>query len=139
MCWVFLVEQRLLRCSQFCSAGTWPGFQVLPHLGIGVNVSGICAFTGAGGLVDYQTPPDGVVLAAGWGAVVIFILAVSPDAHVRGMLFWLMGDFRKTLSGLDSVGNFDDLAFGCVWLCSQFESLVLGELRAESLGVIQLF
>lgn len=35
----------------------------------------------------------GVVTAAGWGALVTLILALAPDASLRGMLFWLMGDF----------------------------------------------
>ena len=34
----------------------------------------------------------GVVVAAGWGAVVSFILAIAPDRNIHGMLFWLMGD-----------------------------------------------
>ena len=34
----------------------------------------------------------GVVLAAGFGAATTLILALSPDQHLRGMLFWLMGD-----------------------------------------------
>lgn len=34
----------------------------------------------------------GVVVAAGWGALISFILAVSPSAELPGMLYWLMGD-----------------------------------------------
>ncbi len=35
----------------------------------------------------------GVVIASGWGAVISLILATAPDANLRGILFWLMGDF----------------------------------------------
>ena len=35
----------------------------------------------------------GVVIAAGWGAMISLILATSPEANLRGILFWLMGDF----------------------------------------------
>lgn len=35
----------------------------------------------------------GIVVAAGWGALVSLLLAVSPDVSLRGILFWLMGDF----------------------------------------------
>lgn len=35
----------------------------------------------------------GVVIAAGWSAVVSLILATSPESNLRGILFWLMGDF----------------------------------------------
>lgn len=34
----------------------------------------------------------GVVVAAGWGAMISFLLAVSPTAELPGMLYWLMGD-----------------------------------------------
>jgi len=37
----------------------------------------------------------GVVVAAGWGAMITFLLAVSPDRALRGMLFWLMGDLGQ--------------------------------------------
>jgi iron complex transport system permease protein len=35
----------------------------------------------------------GVVIAAGWSAVVSLMLAISPERNLRGALFWLMGDF----------------------------------------------
>ena len=35
----------------------------------------------------------GVVIAAGWSAVISLILATAPEANLRGILFWLMGDF----------------------------------------------
>lgn len=34
----------------------------------------------------------GVALATGWAAAIMLILALAPDASLRGMLFWLMGD-----------------------------------------------
>jgi iron complex transport system permease protein len=34
----------------------------------------------------------GVVVASGWGALIGFLLATSPEQNLRGMLFWLMGD-----------------------------------------------
>lgn len=40
----------------------------------------------------------GVILAAGWGAVITVMLALAPDSRLRSMLFWLMGD----LNGVDS-------------------------------------
>jgi iron complex transport system permease protein len=35
----------------------------------------------------------GVVVAAGWGAAISLMLALAPERNLRGMLFWLMGDF----------------------------------------------
>lgn len=37
----------------------------------------------------------GIVLAAGWGAAISFLLATGPDQSLRGMLFWLMGDLSR--------------------------------------------
>ena len=34
----------------------------------------------------------GVVVAAGWGAVITLMLAISPARELPGMLYWLMGD-----------------------------------------------
>lgn len=34
----------------------------------------------------------GVVVAAGWGAVITLMLALSPAERLPGMLYWLMGD-----------------------------------------------
>ena len=39
----------------------------------------------------------GVVLAAGFSAATTLLLALSPDNSLRGMLFWLMGDFSYAL------------------------------------------
>ena len=38
----------------------------------------------------------GIVIAAGWGALISFILAISPSTHLHGMLFWLMGDLSHS-------------------------------------------
>jgi iron complex transport system permease protein len=35
----------------------------------------------------------GVVTAAGWASLISLILATGSDSSLRGMLFWLMGDF----------------------------------------------
>ncbi len=42
----------------------------------------------------------GVILAAGWGALITAVLSLAPDAQLRGMIFWLVGD----LNGVDSYG-----------------------------------
>ena len=39
----------------------------------------------------------GVMLAAGWTALITLMLSLAPEARLRGMLFWLAGD----LSGSD--------------------------------------
>jgi iron complex transport system permease protein len=36
----------------------------------------------------------GVMIAAGFGAIVTLVLTLAPDGQLRGMLFWLMGDLE---------------------------------------------
>ena len=36
----------------------------------------------------------GVIMAAGWGAVITLMLTLAPEAKLRGMLFWLVGDLN---------------------------------------------
>lgn len=42
----------------------------------------------------------GVVIAAGWGAVITLMLATSPAQRLPGMLYWLMGDLTHAGSPL---------------------------------------
>jgi len=42
----------------------------------------------------------GVVVAAGWGALIALLLTLAPDAQIRGMLFWLLGDLTAPPSPL---------------------------------------
>ncbi len=37
----------------------------------------------------------GVMLASGFGAVLTLILSLAPDATLRGMVFWLLGDLEN--------------------------------------------
>lgn len=47
---------------------------------------------GSGNWTTSRLLLTGVVIAAGWGAIIGFLLALSPEQGLRGMLFWLMGD-----------------------------------------------
>lgn len=53
---------------------------------------------GAGSWSPIKVLLTGVVLAAGWGALISLILATSPDQGLRSMLFWLMGDLSYASS-----------------------------------------
>lgn len=77
----------------------------------------------------------GIVLAAGWGAVISFILATSPDANIRSMLFWLMGDLGFVQTPLPALLM---LLLGLVicWpLGRDLNVLIRGELQAGALGI----
>jgi iron complex transport system permease protein len=61
----------------------------------GALVSSIAVFVLAHGRGPWSTARmllTGVVVAAGWGAVISLMLALGDDRSLRGMLFWLMGD-----------------------------------------------
>ena len=77
----------------------------------------------------------GVVLAAGWGALISFILAISPDSNMRGMLFWLMGDLSYVRSPMPALIM---LLLGLLlsWpLGRDLNVLIRGELQAGALGI----
>jgi iron complex transport system permease protein len=38
----------------------------------------------------------GVVIAAGWSALISFVISIAPAYRLPGMLFWLMGDLSVT-------------------------------------------
>ena len=77
----------------------------------------------------------GIVIAAGWGAVISFLLAISPAQDMRGMLFWLMGDLGHAT--LPVTGSLVLLA-GVLLAVAMGRSLNIlahGELMAASLGI----
>ena len=77
----------------------------------------------------------GIVIASGWGAMVSFLLAISDGKELKGMLFWLMGDFSHSgypgwNSGLLVLGLLVSLA-----LARTLNIMVRGELQAKALGI----
>lgn len=77
----------------------------------------------------------GVVVAAGWGAVINFILAASPEKPLRSILFWLMGDISSTdidLLPLITLLTGTLLVFS---LARPLNLLARGEQQARALGV----
>jgi len=77
----------------------------------------------------------GIVLAAGWGAMISFILTISPEQTLRSMLFWLMGDLGYVQS---TSAGFFILLLGLLLslpLARSLNILTQGELQAASLGI----
>ena len=76
----------------------------------------------------------GVVMAAGWGAIITLMLALGPDRSLRGMLYWLMGDLSyASLSGWWLL----PMAALTAWLAMRGRSLNVlsaGETQARLLG-----
>jgi iron complex transport system permease protein len=77
----------------------------------------------------------GVVLAAGWGAIISLLLAVNPAAQVQGMLFWLMGDLGiSRFSPWPAAVLVGCLGIGLV-AGRALNLLARGDLEAQALGV----
>jgi iron complex transport system permease protein len=117
--------------------------------GAGLMLTNLAAFAGALGAIAlvfalsfragdwnlHRLLLTGVVLSAGFGALISFMLTLAPQAQLKGMLFWLMGD-------LSHAG-----ASGAAWLmlalavlvftalAGSLDALSLGALKARALGV----
>jgi len=77
----------------------------------------------------------GVVISAGWGAVINVMLTTSANNTVQSMLFWLMGDLSQSRAGgwhflllLTGVG-------AGLMVARSLNVLIKGDLVASALGV----
>lgn len=77
----------------------------------------------------------GVVLAAGWGALVSLLLAVSPTMRLPGMLFWLMGDLSDANTPLLPLLLLFSGTLAALALARPLDLLVQGETQAATFGV----
>ena len=77
----------------------------------------------------------GVILAAGWGALITLILAIAPESRLRGMLFWLTGDLGGTASYGWALGTLVLALASAMPLARALNVMLLGETVAQSLGV----
>ena len=77
----------------------------------------------------------GIVIAAGWSALITLILTLAPNQNLRGMLFWLMGDLAYAeLSLWQPVVLIGGLLVS-LFIAKSLNVLAQGELTAQSLGV----
>lgn len=91
------------------SGGASLGALLAMLLGFGLTVTNTSAFSGAMlsmflvfSLGRVRRGSDaigllltGVIVAAGWGALISLVLVVGSDTSIQGMLFWLMGDLGQ--------------------------------------------
>jgi iron complex transport system permease protein len=77
----------------------------------------------------------GVVIAAGWGAAISLLLALSPATTLRSMLFWLMGDLAYRGAWGVPLAALAAALVLCTPFARQLNVLARGELRARALGV----
>jgi iron complex transport system permease protein len=88
------------------SGGASLGALLAMLFGFGLTITHVSAFSGAMlsmflvfSLGRVRSGNDaigllltGVIVAAGWGALISLVLVVGSDTSIQGMLFWLMGD-----------------------------------------------
>ncbi len=77
----------------------------------------------------------GVVMASGWGAIISFLLVISPAEKVHGLLFWLMGEISYDQP---IFGSYIILLIGLIAayrIANKLNILSWGEIHASSLGI----
>ncbi|MED6332730.1 MAG: iron ABC transporter permease [Pseudomonadota bacterium] len=77
----------------------------------------------------------GVIVSAGWGAVINILLTTSSNNNVQSMLFWLMGDLSQSVIGLTHGLLLLIGLLGGLYVSRSLNVLARGELVAMSLGV----
>jgi iron complex transport system permease protein len=83
----------------------------------------------------YRLLLAGVVLSAGLSALISLALVLAPEAQVKGMLFWLMGDLSQAETAWPAWAVLAGLLALAIVVSTELDLLALGELKARSLGV----
>lgn len=77
----------------------------------------------------------GIVLASGFGAATTLLLALSPDQHLRGMLFWLMGDLSFAYQPARALTLLAFVTAVCTLFARHLNVLSRGEVQAAVVGL----
>ncbi|MGH8713033.1 MAG: FecCD family ABC transporter permease [Casimicrobiaceae bacterium] len=77
----------------------------------------------------------GVIVAAGWGAMVALLLSLAPEAQLRGMLFWLIGDLSAPPAAWTPLLVLVLALIVALPFARDLNALVRGEAVAAALGV----
>jgi len=90
---------------------------------------------GAGAWSPTRLLLTGVVVAAGWGAVVALILSLAPETQLRGMLFWLIGDLSAPPASWSTLAALLVAFAAAMPFAGDLNALARGETTAAALGV----
>jgi len=135
------------------SGGAAFGALIAIYFNFGLETSYILAAGGAFlsiGLVFYiargegswsasQLLLTGIVLAAGWGALISLVLAISPGKPLRSMMFWLMGDLSFASGVFPAFILLGLITLICYALARALNLLAQGDQDAALLGVDVIF
>ena len=81
----------------------------------------------------------GVMVAAGCGAVITLLLSIAPEERLRGMLFWLMGDFSQGVNPTMALIGLVVIGLLTAPLARDLNVLIRGNDTAKALGVFVSF
>ncbi|WP_425548591.1 FecCD family ABC transporter permease [Allohahella marinimesophila] len=90
---------------------------------------------GSGSWTPSRLLLTGVVVAAGWGAVITLMLALSPASRLPGMLYWLMGDLSYARTPWYALAILLATCVCVIPLGRSLNVLARGPLQAAALGV----
>lgn len=121
--------------AMLCGAGM---MVVSGSASLGALVSTLLVFglaQGVGGWTPTRLLLTGVVVAAGWSAVITFILTMSPADSLPGMLYWLMGDLSYARTPVMAWAVLIPALLITLPLGRSLNVLARGPLQAAALGV----
>jgi iron complex transport system permease protein len=152
-----LADPYVLGLSGGAAAGALTAMLAALYLGVSRNgLAGTGAAVGAGAallllfglahqplrrfsvaplVVGHRLILTGVMIASGFGAVITLVLSLAPDAQLRGMIFWLLGDLE---GGGFILPAWIVLLAATIWAVANAKNLNLlarGESFAQLLGV----
>ena len=131
------------------SGGSGVGALVAIFFGLGVAGLNGFAFVGAllailivfglahgdGSWTQTRLLLTGVMVAAGCGALITLLLSIAPEERLRGMLFWLMGDFSQGVNPTWSILGLVSIGLLTAPLARDLNVLIRGNDTARALGV----
>ena len=114
------------------------GFWISGSAFFGAMISMLLVFGLAHGKGDWSPARlllTGVVIAAGWGALISLILSITQGTQLRGMLFWLMGDLSYAQYTHWTLIVLIVCVLVSLMISRNLNILARGELQAATLGV----
>jgi len=114
------------------------GFWISGSAFAGALVSMVLVFGLAHGKGDWSPARlllTGIVIAAGWGALISLILSITQGTQLRGMLFWLMGDLSYAQYTHWALIVLIVCLVASLMISRNLNILARGELQAATLGV----
>lgn len=114
------------------------GFWISGSAFTGAMISMLLVFGLAHGKGDWSPARlllTGIVIAAGWGALISLILSITQGAQLRGMLFWLMGDLSYAQYSHWALIVLLACLLVSLMISRNLNILARGELQAATLGV----